>query len=176
MNKGKKLKGVAIGSFLVAVILFGYVAKKSKAHSYLSKDPKACINCHVMNTQYATWQHSSHKMVTCVECHLPSGSFVEKYKAKARDGFYHSLAFTLDTYDNAIQISDNAADRVQQNCINCHSRLVSTLMSNSDKNHNFTNSAVANDRKCWDCHQSVPHGEVRGLSTTLDNLGIKEVK
>ena len=161
---------------MIALIMAGYVTKESKALSYLSTDPKACINCHVMNTQYATWQHSSHNTVTCVECHLPTDSFVDKYIAKAHDGWNHSVAFTLDTYDNAIQISDHAAARVQKNCISCHSNLVSTLISNSENNHIIEHSAAASERKCWDCHTSVPHGKVRGLTTTSDNLGVKEVK
>jgi len=166
----------AITVFLVAIGYFVYVLNASKALSYLSTDPKACINCHVMNTQYATWQHSSHKDVGCIECHLPTDGFVNKYVAKAKDGWNHSVAFTLGTYDNAIRISDDAAQRVQNNCISCHSKTVSTMIDNSDKNHNFQVGDVATGRKCWECHKSVPHGKVRGLTTTPDNLGIKEVK
>lgn len=33
----------------------------SRAWSYVSDDPATCINCHVMTTQYVTWQHSSHR-------------------------------------------------------------------------------------------------------------------
>jgi len=166
----------ALGVFFIAVGLFIFLLNESKVLSYLSKDPKACINCHVMNTQYATWQHSSHKEITCVECHLPTDSFINKYVAKARDGWNHSVAFTLNTYKNAIQISEDGARRVQKNCISCHSSLVSTIVSNSDMNHNYKEGEVETGRKCWDCHKNVPHGKVRGLSTTLDSLGIKEVK
>lgn len=40
------------------------VFKISNAASYMSDDPKACINCHVMTTQYVTWNHSSHRVST----------------------------------------------------------------------------------------------------------------
>lgn len=176
MKNNKFLVISALTVFLIAVGYFVYVLDQSKALSYLSKDPKACINCHVMNTQYATWQHSSHKNVSCIECHLPTENFVDTYVAKAKDGWNHSVAFTLNTYDNAMKISDDGAMRVQKNCISCHSKLVSTLVTNSDNNHNFKEGEVATGRKCWECHKSVPHGKVRGLSTTLDSLGIKEVK
>ncbi len=175
----KNSKFLTIGSltvFLIAIGFFIHLLNSSKALSYLSKDPKACINCHVMNTQYATWQHSSHKNVGCIECHLPTDGFLNKYLAKAKDGWNHSVAFTLNTYDNAIKISKDAQRRVQQNCISCHSTLVSTLVSNSDINHNFKDGEVATGRKCWSCHKQVPHGKVRGLTTTPNNLGIKEVK
>jgi cytochrome c nitrite reductase small subunit len=160
--------------FAIAVGFFVYLVNESKALSYLSDNPKACINCHVMNTQYSTWQHSSHKDVTCIQCHLPTDDMVNKYLAKAKDGWNHSVAFTLNTYSNAIKISDDGVKRVQKNCISCHSSIVSNLMQNADKNHNFADDDIDGGRRCWDCHKSVPHGKVRGLSTTLDSLGFKE--
>jgi len=67
MKTGKLLFYTSIFTFVVAIVFFAYLVYASKAFSYLSADPKACINCHVMNTQYATWQHSSHaERATCV--------------------------------------------------------------------------------------------------------------
>ncbi len=178
MKEKSTLKTIAIIAFVVAAIFFVYLLYISKALSYLSKDPKACINCHVMNTQYATWQHSAHGVagITCIECHLPTDGFVKKYMSKALDGWNHSKAFTLDTYDHAMVISKDGARRVQENCISCHSTIASSLVSNSDSYHNFDTPYVENGRKCWDCHKSVPHGNVRGITTTPQNLGVKAVK
>jgi len=172
------LKQLTIFVAIIAVAVFAYIIYASKMPSYLSSDPKACINCHVMNTQYATWQHSSHaREATCVECHLPTDSFIEKYVAKSVDGWNHSVAFTMNTYDHALKISDYGAQRVQKNCISCHSSITSTITTNADKYHNFEDqSGVESGRKCWECHQSVPHGKVRGMTTTPYNLGVKEVK
>ena len=178
MKEKSTLKIIAIIAFIIAAIFFVYMAYIAKAWSYLSKDPKACINCHVMNTQYATWQHSAHGVagVTCVECHLPTDSFINKYKSKAIDGWNHTLAFTFDTYNPAIKISEDGARRVQDNCISCHASLTSQIVTNADKYHNFVQPYVENGRKCWDCHKSTPHGKVRGTTTTPHNLGVKEVK
>lgn len=177
MKKNNMLKKTAIIAFLIAIGFFGYMIYISKALSYLSSDPKACINCHVMNTQYATWKHSSHsREATCVECHLPTDGFIDKYTAKARDGWNHSVAFTLNTYDHAIQISDDGAKRVQENCISCHKSLTSTMTETADKYHNFAEPYVANGRKCWSCHKQVPHGSVRSITTTPHILGVKEHK
>lgn len=172
------LQKIAIFAFLVAIGFAIYLIITAKAFSYLSKDPKACINCHVMNTSYATWQHSSHaQRATCVECHLPTDGVVNKYMAKARDGFNHTVAFTLNTYDHAMRISDDGAKRVQANCISCHNSVTSTIGANADKYHNFDDaSGVENGRKCWSCHRDVPHGRVRGITTVPNNLGVKEVK
>ena len=54
MKENNTFKKIAILTFIVALIFFVYMAYIAKAWSYLSKDPKACINCHAMNTQYAT--------------------------------------------------------------------------------------------------------------------------
>ena len=49
-----------------------FVLHVSRATSYLSDAPETCMNCHVMRTQYLTWQHSSHASVTtCNDCHVP---------------------------------------------------------------------------------------------------------
>ena len=175
MKTGKVLAFSAIFAFAAAIVFFAYLVNASKALSYLSTDPKACINCHVMNTQYATWQHSSHaRVASCVECHLPTDNMVDKYMAKARDGWNHSVAFTLDTFDQAMQISDDGANRVQANCISCHSGLAEVIISNNDRYHDFNGTPVT-ERKCWDGHRDVPHGKARSLATTPDNLGVREL-
>lgn len=169
------LKSIAMVTFLFTVGLGGYVAFESKAHSYLSTDPKACINCHVMNTQYATWQHSSHaQTATCVECHLPTKGFVRKYMAKARDGFNHSVAFTFNTYGNNLRISEDGAKRVQENCVICHDQLVSTMIQ-SGITQGTSHIKKDTQRKCWSCHIDVPHGRARGLSSIPFNLGVREI-
>ncbi|MCZ6632812.1 MAG: NapC/NirT family cytochrome c, partial [bacterium] len=70
--------------------------------SYFSKDPKACMNCHIMKPQFDSWQKSSHHtLATCVDCHLPH-DFLGKYIAKAENGYNHSKAFTLQNFHEPI--------------------------------------------------------------------------
>jgi cytochrome c nitrite reductase small subunit len=177
VKKDKIVLISAVFAFIAASAIFIYVLNISKVFSYFTSDSKACINCHVMNTQYATWQHSSHASVaSCTDCHVPQDGFVGKYIAKARDGFNHAAAFTFNTYDNAIKISDNGAKRVQDNCILCHSNLASVIVANSDINHRYDDESVKTGRRCFECHKEVPHGKVRGLSTTPYNLGVQYVK
>lgn len=170
------MKYVATCCVLLTIGLFVYVVHESKALSYLSEDPKVCINCHTMNVHYATWQHSSHReKAVCIDCHLPRDSFANKMVAKARDGFNHSVAMTFKTYGYNIRISDDAAKRIQDNCISCHSEVVSQMLDNS-KLYSKTDADVQMGRFCWDCHREVPHGTTRNLTTTQNNLGIKELK
>lgn len=169
------MKYVSICCVLVAVGMFAYVVHASNMISYLSSDPKVCINCHTMNTQYATWQHSSHRgKATCVQCHLPQKSLVAKLFSKSRDGFNHSFAMTFRTYGHTLRASANAVQRIQENCITCHSEIVSQIMANSNLYLTEERSARI-DRKCWNCHRDVPHGTTRSMTTTPDNIGVKEI-
>ena len=177
MESRKPLEYITVLTVIVALGLFIYLGKISKALSYLSADPKACINCHVMNTQYATWQHSSHaRSATCIDCHLPTGDTIDTYLAKVRDGWNHSTAFTLNTYRQRITISTDGADRVQANCMSCHAHLAMLLKDNSDSYHDFNGIADVGDIRCWSCHRDVPHGRVRGLTATPYNLGVRELR
>ena len=77
----------------------------AKGFSYLSTDPRACVNCHVMNEQYDAWLKSGHRhTATCVECHLPHEGLA-KWVAKADHGFRHSAAFTLQNFKEPIEIT-----------------------------------------------------------------------
>lgn len=173
MENGKLMKYLAICSVITVFGLFAYVVKASNMVSYLSSDPKVCINCHVMNTHYATWQHSSHRgRATCVQCHLPQHSLLAKMLAKGRDGFKHSAAMTFGTYEHNIRASEDALDRIQANCTGCHREMVSQLMSNSEL-YQGANGRI--DRRCWACHRDVPHGVNSSLTAAPDNLGVKEL-
>ena len=48
---------------------------------------------------------------------------VNKWLAKARDGFNHSVAMTLGGYGNNLMITDNAASRIEAGCGECMSFL-----------------------------------------------------
>src|SRR5262245_15414461 len=79
--------GLAIG---IGIYTFIY----AKGYAYLTDDPAACANCHVMQEQYQGWSKASHRAVAvCNDCHTPPG-FVAKYATKATNGFWHSFAFT----------------------------------------------------------------------------------
>jgi cytochrome c nitrite reductase small subunit len=174
METNNVMKYVAICSVVMVMGMFTYAVSESKMLSYLSNDPKVCINCHTMNTHYATWQHSSHReKANCVDCHLPRDSFFDKMIAKSRDGFNHSVSMTLGSYGYNLRASADASERIQANCIYCHKEAVSQMLTNA--NLYRTNEGGAMDRPCWDCHREVPHGTTKNLTTTQDNLGVKEL-
>lgn len=134
--------GIMVGSGI-------YTARYAKGMSYLSNDPKACVNCHVMNDQYGSWIKSSHHNVaSCNDCHIPH-SFPAKYIAKAKNGWHHSKAFTLQNFKEPIRIKHENLVNLQKNCVDCHSTLTSNIGAHE--------RAIQGEARCTDCHRSVGH-------------------
>ena len=121
--------------------------------SYMSTNPAACANCHIMQPQYDSWQKGSHHTAaTCADCHLPH-SFPANYLAKAENGWNHSKAFTLQNHREPIVINDKNAAILHANCLRCHDDLV----------HDAAVASTAGAPRCVHCHASVGHGEQTGL-------------
>ena len=122
----------------------------AKGFSYLSTDPRACVNCHVMNQQFDAWIKSGHRhTATCVECHLPH-SGLAKWMAKAEHGFRHSAAFTLQNFKEPIQITPHDRELVRVNCVRCHEGLVQAVADAPGRPHGALD--------CLHCHVSAGHG------------------
>lgn len=146
-------------------IIFGlgvFIFFMSNAYSYISDNPKICINCHVMKPHLATWQHSSHReTAVCNDCHVPNDNIINKYFFKAKDGLRHATMFTLRMEPQVIIIKEDGKGVVQDNCIRCHIReneKVNTTI-------NFLDWMKNNGKLCWECHNGVPHGSVNSLSS-----------
>jgi cytochrome c nitrite reductase small subunit len=130
----------------------GYTLYYAEATSYLSDDPRACVNCHIMRPHYDGWQKASHHAVaTCNDCHLPQGFFA-KYWAKAKNGYRHSRAFTLEDFPEPIRIHPENARVLGSNCVRCHRALVDEITSHVRSPEALT---------CVRCHADVGHGPSR---------------
>ena len=143
---------VSVGIFLgIGAYTFLY----AEGLSYLSDDPEVCINCHIMQPQYDSWQKSSHHAVAvCVDCHLPH-NFVGKYIAKADNGWHHSKGFTLQNFHEPIMIKEPNARILQENCLACNEDLAHDLVVGVN--------GPADEVRCVHCHVTVGHGETTGL-------------
>lgn len=140
-----------------------YVLRLSNAAAYLSDDPQACINCHVMTPHYLTWTHSSHREIaTCNDCHVPQNNIANKYFFKAKDGLYHSSVFTLRKEPEVIRALGPSSRLIQSNCVRCHEDQVTDAKLTAFVSAHHENRT---DRLCWDCHREVPHGRVKSLSS-----------
>ena len=140
-----------IGACMVAVPagVGAFTFVYAKGFSYLSSDPRACVNCHVMTPQYDAWRQSGHRhAATCVECHLPHAG-LEKWIAKADHGFRHSSAFTLQNFKEPIEITPHDRTLVQANCVRCHEPLVESLRAAPAASHGGID--------CLHCHADAGH-------------------
>ena len=152
--------------FLLTGALFGvgfltlYVGN---ATSYLSDDPKACMNCHVMAPQYATWERGSHgRVAVCNDCHVPHNNIGSKFAFKAMDGLRHSFMFTFRLEPQVIQMHEAGIAVVQENCKRCHDALVDKVAL---RTVTAKLSSHGEGKLCWECHRETPHGRVSSLAS-----------
>lgn len=140
------LTGIAMG---IIAGLGGYTFYYAKGASYLSNDPQACVNCHVMQEHFDSWIKSSHHAAAnCNDCHVPH-TFPEKYVAKMRNGWNHSKAFTLQNWPEPIRITPENLSDLQHNCLHCHNTLAGDIAS-----HREIQKGVVN---CTSCHRTTGH-------------------
>lgn len=133
---------VGIGCLLVYI---------SNAASYLSDRPGACINCHVMASEYATWQRGSHgRVAVCNDCHVPHDNFLKKYAFKAKDGVRHATVFTLRMEPQVITLNTAAIAVVQENCVRCHVNLVENVTASQVSGGNAHSGG---GQLCWDLYR-----------------------
>jgi cytochrome c nitrite reductase small subunit len=147
MNTNVLRMGVAVLVGL-AVGLGGFTFIYAKGASYLTNDPEACANCHVMQEQLEGWLRSSHRSVArCNDCHTPHNP-VGKYFVKAQNGFRHSLAFTSGLFHEPIQIHPFNQKVTEHACRRCHEEIVQSI----DASH-----GAGQEMSCIHCHRSVGH-------------------
>jgi len=137
-------------SALVGVLLGvgGYTFWFAQGHSYLSNDPQACANCHIMRDYLDSWQKSSHHArAVCNDCHTPT-AVLPKMWTKLDNGWNHSLKFTLQNFREPLRIREVNARRLEANCMGCHAGLVSEILPEGRAG-------------CTRCHAGVGHGPRR---------------
>ena len=167
-EKGSNWRQVALFFIAVIIGLGLFMMKEARVTSYLSDDPQACVNCHVMTPVYNSWMNSSHReWANCNDCHVPHDNVLNKYYFKAKDGLYHASVFTARAEPDVIKMKEASQEVVQQNCIRCHVQQVTQVKYDGwIEDHREKRTG----RQCWSCHQQVPHGDVHGLTTIKYNL------
>jgi cytochrome c nitrite reductase small subunit len=135
------LTGVAAG-------VGGYTFLYARGASYLTDNPAACANCHVMSEQLEGWIRSSHRHVAvCNDCHTPH-ALAGKYVTKARNGFWHSYAFTSGRFHEPIRMHETNRSVTEAACRRCHASQV----------HGIEQPGSDEPLSCTRCHAGVGHG------------------
>jgi cytochrome c nitrite reductase small subunit len=145
----------------------GYTFLYAKGAAYMTNDPTACANCHVMNEQYDGWVKSSHKHVAvCNDCHAPHDNVVNKYFTKALNGWNHSSAFTTGNFPDPIRITERNRRITEGACRHCHGDIVGAIAARpmvqgagaAGGAHGGTDSpARAGEVSCIRCHRDAGH-------------------
>jgi cytochrome c nitrite reductase small subunit len=144
----------ARGALALAILAGGaaglglYTFAYAKGASYLTNDPAACANCHIMGDHYAAWIKSSHRAVAaCNDCHTPPG-LIPKYATKAANGFWHSWAFSTGRFPEPLRIKPRNLEVAEAACRKCHQAIVEAI-----------EGAHRRETSCLRCHSTVGHLE-----------------
>ena len=151
-NKKSRWRTIAV--FFIAIItgLGLFMTKEAELVSYMSDDPLACVNCHVMTPVYNSWMHSSHReWASCNDCHVPHNNIFNKYYFKAKDGLFHASVFTLRAEPEVMFMREASQEVVQNNCIRCHVQQVTQVKYDGYIEDHAKNRT---ERQCWSCHPS----------------------
>lgn len=144
------LAGAAIG-------LGSFTFVYAKGHSYLTSNPAACANCHIMDEHYAAWLKSSHRAVAgCNDCHTPH-DLVGKWATKAKNGFWHSFYFTTGRYPYPLRITSANREIVEAACRDCHEQMNAWVAIPDAPGEVHQASSDTTAISCTRCHRYVGH-------------------
>ena len=115
LPKRKRILVISVIAF-VSIIVFGYLTAE------FTSRPKFCTTCHYMQPFYDSWITSSHKDVSCAECHYEPG-FKSMIETKTV-GLVHLITYITEFYKR----SKPTAEVTDASCLRdgCHdTRLLS---------------------------------------------------
>ena len=148
-NRGLFAAAVLVG---LVIGIGSYTFLYAKGYSYLTNDPAACANCHVMQDHFDAGTRASHRSVAvCNDCHTPPG-LIPKYLTKAQNGFWHSFYFTTGNYPDPLRITPRNQRVTEMACRKCHAELTASI----DPAHAATGLRRL---ECSSCHNDVGHIE-----------------
>ncbi|HEY6867903.1 MAG TPA: NapC/NirT family cytochrome c, partial [Candidatus Eisenbacteria bacterium] len=122
----------------------------------VSSTPQFCGTCHIMKPYYASWQHSKHNQIACVDCHISPGIGAEvrkKYEALSMVVKYFTGTYGTNPWAEV----DDAA------CLRCHER---RLLEGKEVFHNvlfdhtphLTETRRGLRLRCTSCHSQIVQG------------------
>jgi hypothetical protein len=153
-GKGWRRLGIAIA--ITLVLLTGLMIFTLEVTS----QPRFCNSCHIMEPYYASWKESSHKDVTCTDCHFPPG-IESKLKGK-----FTALAMVVNYFTGVYKKSKPWAEIPDESCMRtgCHeTRLLQgqvAFKKNIIFDHGPHLGELRRGRKlrCTSCHSQIVQG------------------
>ena len=164
-------------TFLIAAV--GVVTLAGTAAIPLTNHPDFCATCHTIQPSVASWRTSSHKDVTCVNCHVRPGLYgFIKDKVLAGLGDVAITLFGTPTESYNLQAHVGSAV-----CLSCHRAIlrvsekaprdlpspvkeVGLIMSHRQHMEAFAERGQGEG--CTTCHSRVVHGKpVKGYPIVI---------
>lgn len=151
-ERALKFLGTAL---ILALVGGGVLALGMYGAVHHTAQPEFCNSCHLMEPYYASWQHSPHKDVACIECHYEPGSL------ETLEGKFKALS-QLAKYVTRTAGTKPWAEVSDQSCMRsgCHSvRLLEGPVQfgriNFDHRKHLLESQRGRRLRCVTCHAQI---------------------
>ena len=150
-----------------------------------TNQPTFCASCHTIKPSYESWARSSHKDVTCVDCHVRPGisGFIQ-------DKVYAGLEDVAITFFGTPTEPHNLQSHVYSSvCLGCHRAILRvTEVSSRDLPSPVKNVGLIMDHRehmaafekrgqgegCTTCHSRVVHGTpIKGYPIVIPRGHVK---
>lgn len=126
----------------------------------LTSKPKFCSLCHNMKPYYASWINSSHKHVTCTDCHFPPGL---KNKLK---GKFTALSMLMNYFTGIYKRNKPWAEISDESCLRsgCHDTRLLQGKAKFKENITFDHAPHLKELRrgkklrCTSCHSQIVQG------------------
>jgi nitrate/TMAO reductase-like tetraheme cytochrome c subunit len=117
-DRKQRHAAISFAAFLIAFVMLSGVGSY-KAYEFTETVQFCGLTCHtVMHPQYTAHQLSSHARVSCVECHVGSGT--SWYVKSKVSGTRQVFAAILNTYPRPIPTPIHNLRPAQDTCEQCH--------------------------------------------------------
>lgn len=126
----------------------------------VTSQPRFCNSCHNMKPYYTSWKTSSHKDVTCTDCHFPPG-IQSKLKGK-----FTALSMLVNYFTGVYKRSKPWAEISDESCMRdgCHETRLLTGEVGYKKSIRFDHAPhldkLRRNKKlrCTSCHSQIVQG------------------
>jgi nitrate/TMAO reductase-like tetraheme cytochrome c subunit len=140
-------------TIVILVVLLGVALE-------LTSTPRFCNTCHNMKPYYASWVKSSHKDVTCTDCHFPPG-----LGSKLR-GKFTALSMLVNYFTGVYKRSKPWAEISDESCMRSGCHEFRTLAGRVpfkkniifDHAPHLTNLRRGKTLRCTSCHSQIVQG------------------
>ncbi len=159
-------KPLVILSVLVIILVAGLSGGYSAWNS--AAPDRTCSRCHEINPSFTNWQISSHREISCDECHGTALS--NGFHSLEEKGNMVLTHLNGKKYNEDIRLTEDQMIRTMENCAKCHREEYGKWLSgghSAQYGHIFLNAAHNQmETPYWDCfrcHGMMYEGTIHDL-------------